>query len=50
MACAESNLTDSGSNPHQFQGIVTPESRGDTVQAAPEIPPMKLTVLWPLGG
>ena len=44
MACTESNLIDSGSNPqHQFQGIVTPESRNDSVQAAPEIQPMKLT-------
>ena len=44
MECTKSNLTDSGSNPqHQFQGIVTPESRDDTVQAAPETQPMKLT-------
>jgi hypothetical protein len=40
----KSNLTDSGSNPqHQFQGIVTTEPLDDTVQAAPEIQPMKLT-------
>jgi len=44
MACTESNLTDSGSNPqHQFQGIVTLQSRDDSIQAAPEIQPMKLT-------
>lgn len=28
VPCMEGNLTDSGSNPHhQFQGILTPESR-----------------------
>jgi len=38
---------DSGSNPqHQFQGIITPESRDDTVQAAPEIQPMKSIGRW----
>jgi hypothetical protein len=44
MAHTESNLTDSGSNTqHQFQDIVTPQSRDGSVQAAPEIQPMKLT-------
>jgi hypothetical protein len=50
LACTESNLADSGSNSHQFQGIVTSEFQDDTIDAAPEIQPMNLTVLWPLGG
>jgi hypothetical protein len=46
MACTESNLTDSGSNSqHQFPGIVTPESRDDTLQVVRDIQPMKLTYI-----